>query len=881
MKRNPPVSTYRVQLNGDFTFFDAAAVTPYLAELGISTIYCSPYLQAVKGSKHGYDVVDHTRVSDEIGGTSGHAQFCTALAHSGLGQVLDIVPNHMAVGGQNSWWWDVLENGPSSRYAAYFDVEWNPPDARLRNTLLVPILGDHYGRVLEAGEIRLERPGDGFQVRYHEHALPIDPRTVSVILNKAAERSGSARLAFLADAFGSLPVSTATDWRNVRRRHRDKEVLKEALATLCMEEPDVASAVDQAIADFNSDPDQLDGLLGSQNYRLAYWRTAGQELGYRRFFDINTLVGLRTEDEQVFADTHHQVLSWLAGGVLDGVRVDHPDGLHDPEEYFQRLRAAAPGAWIVGEKILQPEERLRESWPICGTTGYDFLNLVHGLFIDAEGEERLTQLYAEFTAQPTDFAALAREKKLLVLRSTLGSDINRISAQFQEVCEQHRRHRDYTRHDIREALEELTADFPVYRTYVRSGEGIVTAEDRRYITQAIDRAKAERPDLEPALFDFLSAVLLLEVRGPLESDFVMRFQQFTGPAMAKGVEDTVFYCYNRLVSLNEVGGDPGRFGSTVESFHDHCRATLEKWPHTMSTTSTHDSKRGEDVRARLALLSEMPELWEQAVWRWADQNERHRTDGMPDRNMEYLFYQTLVGAWPLATERALAYMEKASREAKMHTSWIAPNRRYEEALRRFVERVLCDDDFQADVASFLELLIEPGRINSLAQTLIKLTAPGVPDIYQGSELWDLSLVDPDNRRLVDFELRRRLLREMDALGVEQISQRMDEGLPKLWVIRQGLRLRKRLAEVFASGSYRPIPVAGEKCAHVVAFSRGDRVISIVPRLVRSRGSWGNTTVRIPEGEWRNELTAENVKGGTVRLTQLFSSFPVALLVNGE
>lgn len=877
-------ATYRVQLHAGFGFADAAEISGYLKALGVSHLYCSPYLQAASGSTHGYDVVNPHQVNEELGGAEAHARLCHTISKDELGQVLDIVPNHMAIiGRENPWWWDVLENGPSSRYAAYFDVEWDAPEARLRNTVLLPVLGDHYGRILEAGEFQLKRKAGSFTLSYHHHAFPVSPRSLGDLLGTAAERCQSDDLAFIAGAFGRLPHATATEQAAVRQRHRDKEVLRVQLARLCQEQPVVAAAIDAVVAEANATPEALDALLERQNYRLAFWRTAKQELGYRRFFDINTLVGLRTEDEQVFADTHALVLDWLTRGVLDGVRIDHPDGLRDPEAYFRRLHEACPQAWIVAEKILEPGERLPELWPIAGTTGYDFIYHLSNLFVDPEGEGPLTQLYGSFTGEPIDYHAVVQEKKNFVLRHVLGSDVNRLTALFLEICERHRRHRDYTRHELHEALREVIACFPVYRTYVQAEAGQVSEDDVRYITESVEAAKANRPDLGSDLFDFFRDLLLLRVHGETESELVMRFQQLTGPAMAKGVEDTAFYCFNRLLSLNEVGGNPGQFGLPIDAFHRACAETQARWPSAMLTTSTHDTKRSEDVRARIHLLSEIPERWSEALRRWSALNERHRQENMPDRNAEYLFYQTLVGAWPIDAERATAYMEKASREAKAYTSWTDPNPGYEAALRAFVEGVLSDAAFQAELESFVGPLIEPGRVISLAQTLLKLTTPGVSDLYQGTELWDLSLVDPDNRRPVDYRRRRRLLAELDSMTPETVWQRVDDGLPKLWVIRQALALRRRRPQLFGpQGSYQALSARGAKANHVVAFAREESVVTVVPRLVlRLSGTWGDTTLKLPTGGWRSELTGESLSGGEVRLTELLKRFPVALLSREE
>lgn len=874
----PLQATYRVQLHPGFGFDDAAAIADYLAKLGVSHFYASPYLQAASGSTHGYDVVDHTHVNVELGGDEGHARLCAALGDNELGQVLDIVPNHMAITGrENRWWWDVLENGPSSVYASYFDVDWDPPESKLRNTVLLPILGDHYGRVLEDGDLQLAREGGSFTVNYYENIQPVAPRSLDTMLAAAAARLDDAEpvrdeLESIATAFGRLPPSWATDRESVRERHRDKEVLRGRLTALCDEHPEVAAAIDAEVARINSDYDELDRLLERQNYRLAFWRTGGQELDYRRFFDITTLIGLRVEDEQVFADSHQLVLQWLEAGVLDGVRIDHPDGLLDPGGYLRRLADAAPDAWIVVEKILEPGERLPD-WPVAGTTGYDFLNRVGGLFVDQRGEESLTKLYAEFTAEPVDYDAVVTETKRLAIREVLAADLTRLTDLLVRVCEGQRRYRDYTRRELRDALAEVLASYPVYRTYVvadsSSGRFAVAETDRTDVVEAIAATKERRPDLDAELLTFLEDVLTLRIRGELESELAMRVQQVTGPVMAKGVEDTAFYRYLRLTSLNEVGGDPGRFGMPVAEFHDACTEAYEGWPSAMLALSTHDTKRSEDVRARISLLSEMPDAWSETVRRWSSRNDRHRRGTFPDANAEWLYYQTLVGAWPLTPERAVAYMEKAAKEAKLHTSWVDPVPEYDDALRGFVEDTLADDGFVADVESFVGPLVWPGRVIALAQKLVQLTAPGVPDIYQGTELWDLSLVDPDNRRPVDFALRRRLLDELPSLSPEEVVARADDGLPKLLVVHRTLEARSAVGEL---GPYRPI-TAPERA---VAFARGDAMVTVVPRLVMGGRVQGR--VEVPDGGWRNAFTGDEVDGGPNEMTDLLHRFPVALLV---
>jgi (1->4)-alpha-D-glucan 1-alpha-D-glucosylmutase len=879
-----PRATYRIQLRPGFGFDEAAALAPYLAELGVSHLYLSPCFQATLGSTHGYDVVDWHRVNEGLGGATAYARMGDVLRRLGLGQLLDIVPNHMAIPGeQNPWWWDVLENGPSSHYASYFDVDWEPPEARLRNTVLMPVLEDQYGRILDFGHIRLVREQASFRIRYRDHVFPAAPRSLDSIFAAAAERCGSDDLAFVADALDWLPLPTSTDRVSVRRRHRDKAVLSRQVARLFAEHPEIPQAVDGVLAELNANPDALHALLERQNYRLAFWRTAGRDLGYRRFFDINSLIGLRMEDRVVFDDTHLLVLRWLAEGAVDGVRVDHIDGLRAPRPYLERLRDTSRDTWIVVEKILEPGERLPD-WPIAGTTGYDFLNRAGGLLVDPAAEVPLTSFYAEFTADPVDFAALAVEKKDLVLRGALGSDVNRLTAMFLEVCEHQRDHRDYTRHDLHEALITTISSFPVYRTYVSIEDGAPTGDDERHVTSAIEAAKALHPDLDVSLFDFLRDLLLLRVRGPLEDELAMRFQQLTGSAMAKGVEDTAFYCFNRMVCLNEVGGDPTRFGVSVDDFLYESAETQRNWPRTLLATSTHDTKRSEDVRARLYLLSEIPDRWTAAVQGWVALNGQHWRVGEPDRSAEYLFYQTLVGAWPITTERVVEYMRKAAREAKRRTSWIDPNAEYEARLLGFVEAAMSDRAFLDELEAFVAPLIEPGRVNSLVQTLLKLTAPGVPDIYQGCELWDLSLVDPDNRRPVDYAARRDLLAQATQLPPAAIwRHHADSGLPKLWLIRQALHLRKRRPELFGpAGDFRPLAVRGPASGHVIAYVRGAGAVALAPRLVLGlRNRWADTVVNLPPGRWFNDLTAESMSGGPTSIANLLRHFPVALLSNEE
>jgi (1->4)-alpha-D-glucan 1-alpha-D-glucosylmutase len=879
-----PTSSYRLQLHAGFTFADACRILPYLKALGISHVYCSPYMQAAKGSMHGYDVVDQQQVNQELGGEEAHLQFVHTLKELDLGQLLDIVPNHMATGPGNRFWWDVLENGPSSRFAEWFDIDWNSAEVKLQNKVLIPVLGDQYGHVLNKHEIAVQYDGEGFTVHYYDHVFPLAPRSLVVPLSTAARYINVQILNFISDSLARLPSPDTTDEDVQAARHRDKTILYDLLKRACKEEPDVLAAIIRAIDEINRNVDALDTLLNLQNYRLAYWRTADQELGYRRFFDVNTLIGVRVERQRVFNATHLRVLAWLKNGDLDGVRVDHPDGLRDPEQYFERLRASAPQAWILAEKILQPNEFLRPSWPIAGTTGYDFMNVCNQALVNGEGLTMLAQIYSHFTGQSQDFDSLVHSKKLNVQHEALAADVNRLTQLFVEICENNRDRRDYTRAEIRRAIREVAASFSVYRTYVAPPRNTIVDEDAAQIRNAVEIAKTQRADIDADLFDFIADVLALRSRGELETEFLERFQQFTSPVMAKGVEDTMFYCYNRMVGLNEVGGAPECNGIDLDKFHSYFAKLQSEHPKTMNSLSTHDTKRSEDVRARLAVLTEIPSQWRSTLHRWSRRNQPFKTGAFPDRNTEYFLYQTLIGAWPIGIERITAYMEKAAREAKEHTSWTLQNKEFEDALKLFIERLYASQEFTGEVDSFVAGIISSGRINSLAQTLIKCTAPGVPDAYQGSEIWDLRLVDPDNRGNIDYEQRQSLLAEIQAgIGVEDIVKKMDSGLPKLWLIYKSLQLRREHPEWFGEASdYIALPVEGSKQAHLIAFRRGDAVAVLAPRWnLKLAGVFGATTVELPAGRWTNILTGEILNGEKMRAQNLFHRFPVALLVKDD
>ena len=876
-----PTATYRLQLHAGFTFDDAARIAVYLRDLGVSHLYCSPYLQAANGSTHGYDVVDHQKVNEELGGEAAHERFSQRLKELGLGQVLDIVPNHMAIGPENRCWWDVLENGQSSRYATWFDIDWQSAEVKLQNKVLIPVLGDQYGRVLSAGQIQIEQQGHRFQVRYEDHLFPLAPRSLASVLQRSAESAHNETLGFLSDSLARLPAPDDTDPALVLERHRDKNVIYALLQRLCAEEPGVCETLAATVKAINSNIEELDDILNRQNYRLAYWRTADQELGYRRFFDVNSLIGLRMERLQVFNATHRRVLEWLQTGVLDGVRVDHPDGLRDPRQYFERLRERAPEAWIIGEKILEPGEFLRENWPIQGTSGYDFMGICNMLLVSGDGLRQMSSIYSEFTGKTESFDALAHEKKILVQQEAMGSDVNRLASLFVDICEKHRDRRDYTRAEIRRALREVAACFSIYRTYVVAERNEISDEDRQEIERAVATAKGYRTDIDAGLFDFIADVLTLRERGTLESEFLLRFQQFTSPVMAKGVEDTALYCNNRMVGLNEVGGAPASDGIAIDDFHQYCARMQATHPETMTSLSTHDTKRCDDVRARLQALTENPSRWRSALYRWSRMNAGARVQGFPDRNTEYFLYQTIVGAWPIQEDRLAAYMEKAAREAKEQTSWTQNNKTFEDALRSFIHTILDSRPFVSEVEALVARLQPSGQINSLTQSLLRYTAPGVPDTYQGSELWDFRLVDPDNRTPVDYELRQSMLDELkQGLAPEAILQRASTGLPKLWVAYQALRLRRDHPEWFRAGAeYRPLTARGSKTAHFIAYLRAESVAVLAPRWpVKLSGSWSNTTIELPSGSWRNLLTGDTVRGGQLRVQSLLQRFPVALLV---
>jgi (1->4)-alpha-D-glucan 1-alpha-D-glucosylmutase len=901
-------ATYRLQFHRHFTFRDATGLVPYLATLGISHLYASPIMKARPGSTHGYDIIDHNRLNPEIGSDEDFKSLIDALHAYGMGLILDFVPNHMGVGGNdNAWWLDVLEWGQDSPFAAYFDINWDAARADLKGRVLLPVLGDQYGVILENGEIALRfDPQEGsFSAWYFEHRFPISPRSYKSVLE-----AGGETLAGLAHEWAAIEVKQAD-----RMREHAAE-LKRDLAQNAAE-PVVAAAITTALQRFTGEPGKpssfrrLHRLLEAQAYRIAYWRVAAEEINYRRFFNINELAGLRMELPQLFEHAHRLVFRLIDRGDVQGLRIDHIDGLFEPRAYCEQLqRRFSKPLYIIVEKILARYESLPD-WPIAGSSGYDFVNQVLELFVDPAGEAAMTRIYGRFANPDEGFDDILYACKKRIMHVNLVSEMHVLAQEFHDLSVREWRTRDFTLNGMLAALEEVIAAFPVYRTYVSPrGAGV---DDRRYIDWALALAKKRWRAADQSIFDFLYGVL---TASPAEKPHqhrlemlqaVMHFQQVTGPVMAKAFEDTAFYRYVRLLALNEVGGDPRRFGMSVAAFHHLTQERARSWPRAMVTTATHDTKRGEDARIRLALLSEMPRVWSRRLTQWLRLNRSRRieVDGeiVPDRNVEYLFYQALLGAWPpdLAaedeagikrlSERIEAYMIKAVREGKQQSSWSNPNTDYEAALRRFVRAVLDasrESPFLTEFHAFVISLARLSAIASLSQLVLKLTVPGVPDIYQGGELWDHSLVDPDNRRPVDWNFRCRLLEEVGAASLSDLAARWQDGREKLFVTRRLLEWRRSHPELFAEADYQPLEVIGERSEYLCAFARNRGATSLivaVPRLVYalyrggSTADWDAAEIVLPgNGAWRDVLTGRSLLlQQRARISDLLAEFPVCVL----
>jgi (1->4)-alpha-D-glucan 1-alpha-D-glucosylmutase len=863
-------ATYRLQLHAGFTFDDARAIVPYLAELGITHLYLSPILAAAEGSTHGYDVVDPLRVSTALGGERGFAELARAARQHGLGILLDIVPNHMSIAGTgNRWWLDVLENGPASYYAHYFDVDWSAGDDRVT----LPVLGERYGRALAADRLGVLHDGaGGFAVRAGELRFPIAPESIGPIVRRAGERARRPELAYLGDALAGLPREMRPEAR--RRRHRDKAVITQRLAELCRD-PACAAAIDAEVMAVNRDRVELDAILEAQAYRLVHWSVSTSELTYRRFFDINTLVGIHTEALDVFEAYHDKVLGWLVDGTLAGVRIDHVDGLRDPAAYLARLRERAPEAWIVVEKILLGGERL-PAWPVDGTTGYEFAERIGTLLVDPAGEPALTETFEHFTGTPFDPAATSRRARQEIASDALHSEIARLAVLATRACAGSPATRDYTRAEIERALVEIISGYPAYRTYLASGS-VASGADRACIATAARGAIQAGVDRD--LVAFLESALAGELAQPDARELALAAQQVTGAVVAKGDEDTASYRLVRLAARSEVGASLHTFAVPPEAIH---RALAVGAPRSLLATATHDTKRGEDVRARLAVLSELPDLWRAQVLCFSARAAPHWGEVAPDRTFEYLMWQTFVGAWPIDPERAIAYATKAAREARLRTSWRSPDKTFEAAMLRWVRGVLADRTLGAELAAFVATLAPRARANSLAQLLIKLTAPGVPDFYQGCELVDLTLVDPDNRRPVDFAARQAALQKLAGTSLAELSA--DTGLAKLWTIHRVLGLRRERPELFAA-PYRALAASGSRADHVFAFARGDSLVTAVPRIggvdrTTGREAEPEATLALPPGTWHDVLSHCDHQG-RVAAAALWSAFPISLLVRAR
>ena len=855
------IATYRLQLHAGFPLPAAQRVLKYLAELGISHVYLSPCLQAVPGSQHGYDVVDPSRISADLGGETAWSDFVRAAHDCGLKILLDIVPNHMAVSPHNPWWDDVLKHGPYSKFAQFFDI---------RNTPGLPFcvhlctLAKPYGEALQAGELRLEVVGQAPRVRHYENTWPLAPVSWGALLPAGD-----------ADCFGEL--ERLRDLAAPSMEDHCAYSRQAAQAHALLANAAVSGQLQEALDRVQNNPDQLDALLRKQNFQLHGWKLAGELTNYRRFFDIDTLIGVRAELPDVAAATHARVAQMIAAGEIEGLRVDHPDGLREPLQYFQRLRRLLPAGRIYVEKILENDERLNEDWPIDGTVGYDFLAKVNRLWMDDQRTDVLTATYADFTGHSIDFGKLVREKKRAILAGAFSAAHELHANAALDIARASWQTRDLSPRQLREALEKLITALPVYRTY-RDAHTLHDG-DRRVLLEALQSARMGSPEIDAAAFDFLAALFTKPDLNDAEAQFVARWQQLTPAVMAKGVEDTMFYCFDRLVSCNEVGSQPSLVGISNDKFHEFCHYLSDRWPNSMLATSTHDNKRSEDVRARISLLSEIPERWSEALHQWSQLNTNAWQNRLPDRHAEYLLYQTLIGAWPIDRDRAWAYMLKACREAKINTSWHEPNSSFEEKIRGFVGGVFETPEFLESLAKFIEPLILPGRVNGLAQTMIKMVAPGVPDFYQGTELWDLSLVDPDNRRPVDFALRAGLMERARRCSAGEALSEWDSGLPKLWMTARILKARKERGEDFsATSQYQPLVAQGSHLGRLLAFRRGENLIAAVPRFTLTlAGDWADTRLPLPGGLWRNCFTDEVIQR-EVTPGALFASFPVALLI---
>ena len=941
-----PSCTYRLQFNRWFTFAQAREIVPYLHALGVTDVYASPYFQARPESLHGYDITDHNKLNRAIGSRADYDAWIAQLHANGMGQVLDFVPNHVGIAdSRNAWWMDVLENGPSSKYAPYFDIDWESLKSDLHDKVLLPILADQYGRVLERGELQVRFEEGTFYLLYSERRLPIAPGTYRYVLKIALQNLAEykdedlyAELQSILTALEYLPKRTETDPKRIAERAREKEIIKRRLVRRCAEAPQLQQAIEKALVQINGKPedprsfDVLDQLLNEQSYRLAFWRVAAEEINYRRFFDVNELAAIRVEQPRVFDAVHRLVLELVSAGAVTGLRIDHPDGLYLPREYFEKLQLRCAKAlgiglpkdgravYMLAEKILTGAETLRADWQVHGTTGYDFANHVIQLLVDPAAETPITKTFHRFLGHSVPFGHLLYAKKLLVMKLALANDVDVLGNMLDRLSEQNRWYRDFTLEALSRAVRETIACFPVYRTYLEPGQP-VGEEDRQMVERAVAAAKRRNPAMEESIFNFLRDVLLFRFPPNLDAagraahtHFVLKFQQTTGPVMAKGLEDTVFYIYNRLAALNEVGGEPQQFGLSVDAFHERNLDRQRNWPAGLLATSTHDTKRSEDVRARIVAISEIPELWRRSLQRWLTVNRRWKRIvndlEAPDANEEYLLYQTLLGTWPVQVnsepvrvatpeyiERIQVYMAKALHEAKINTSWIQPNEEWDAAMRDFAAKILDGSPRNKFLPNFLPVAAEIARlgaINSLTQTLLKLTSPGVPDIYQGNEIWDYSLVDPDNRRPVDYNLRGQMLESLTSATPGDLMQTWPDGRIKMFLTQRVLRFRHEHTDLFQRGEYVPLPANGAFAECCVSFLRrlADKwVLLIVPRLSSRVGFppvgelWKDTAIELSEKlslKGAHDLfTCQPVRlrDRKLKLAETLSVLPFAVITN--
>lgn len=923
-----PTATYRLQFNPEFGFSAAQGIVDYLKNLGISDIYASPIFKARKGSTHGYDVVDPTQLNPELGGQEGFQPLIETVHYHGLGWLQDIVPNHMAYDGQNRYLMDVMEYGPDSEYFNFFDIEWEGPE-EMGGKVLAPMLGDFYDRCLERGEIQLSYDETGLSVNYYGLRFPVRVESYGRFLSyqsgRLAQHLDTSDRTFVKISGILYLVKNAIVDLHGRAYCEQAQFAKGLLWDVYQDSNEVREFIDQNLIIFNGTPDEpesfdlLDELLSEQFYRLSYWKVGAEELNYRRFFTVNELICLKVDNEQVFDQTHDLIIQMVKAGQFSGVRIDHIDGLYDPTHYLDRLRdRLGDDTYIVVEKILEAEETLPAAWPIQGTSGYESLVQLNGIFCQQDNQDHFTRIYQQLTGETTPYAELVNDKKRLIADTNLVGDINNLARFLKRVCQQYRYGRDLTLYGLRTAIEEVLIAFPIYCTYAnKSG---ISQRDLAYVKESIEVARRHIPQLVNEL-NLIEKFLSLNYEGSLPDaekaqwlHFVMRLQQFTGPLMAKGLEDTLFYSYNRFISLNEVGGSPGHFGLSARQFHQRQQQRQQQWPHAINATSTHDTKRSEDVRARLNVLSEMPAEWDAAVNSWRSLNGSYKTvvhdQVVPDTNDEYFLYQTLVGAFPFNddelpsfSDRIADYVVKAVREAKVHTAWLRPDTDYEDGFVAFTRAILDPGEGNAFLKAFRpfqQRVADYGIYNSLAQVVLKLMLPGVPDLYQGQELWDFSLVDPDNRRPVDYNLRRQWLHELhqwadgDRPGLlHNLLEYRRDGRIKLWVTHCGLSARQAYPDLFEQGDYQPLFARGEAEDSVVAFARqwGNQwMVAIAPRFLTSRieageyptgNAWADTTLTLPGHvpQWHSWITGESVgPQDDIPLSTLLDTFPVAILI---